>query len=443
MNPDELLACQPVAVRCPYPYYEELRNSPGITYSEEGGFFLVSRYSEIEDVLRHPEVFSSERPLGPIMARTEAAVRQALADEPELAERSSVVLQRGGILFSADPPVHTRHRRLVGSAFSPKMLAQLEPGIRQVCQDLVPNLQRRANVDLVTEYTARVPILALAMLLGVPPEQSDRFRRWADALNPQHRPAAAAFDRGAVLEMVNRQLEFWQYFQQQVTERQATDRPPSAADLLDRIAHAAADGDTPLTTRETLGLISQFVAAGASTTRGLLSSGAWILSRNPALAGRLRRTPSEIPHFVEEILRAESPVQGMFRTALVDVEISGVAIPAGSALWLMYGSANRDEDVFDHPGEFNIERQNRRAHLAFGGGPHLCLGAGLARLEGIIAFETLLDGIDFFEMVDENSDLDYEPTFLNHIPNRVIVRTSSGPQTSGERRIGERVAQST
>ncbi|MFE5704764.1 cytochrome P450 [Rhodococcus koreensis] len=419
---DALIGREQGAVRCPYPAYTELRDGPKVTFSDAGGFYLVSRYDDIKHVLQNPALFSSRSPMGPSIRETEEAIAEALVDNPELAARSRTVLRRGNVLFSADAPLHTRHRRLMGKAFSPRIVARMEPEIVSICSSLVDAFNVDEPVDIVREYSSHIPVRTLATLLGVSRDSAGNFKSWADALNPHHQAVGRNSSVEELRDIVRRQLAFWEYFENELKERRSTPPTGTETDLLSAIAHARVDGETELTLDEMLGLVAQLVAAGADTTRSLITSGTMLLCQHPAIANRLREKPSDIPLFVEEVLRAESPVQGLFRVAVEDTEVGGVSVPAGASLWLMYGSANRDEQIFDAPGSFELDRENVRDHLSFGDGQHFCIGSNLAKLEARIAFQTLLECFDDLRIADEGSEVVYEPSYVIHTPSRLPLR---------------------
>jgi cytochrome P450 len=169
-----------------------------------------------------------------------------------------------------------------------------------------------------------------------------------------------------------------------------------------------------LTLNEMVGFCSQFIGAGADTTNKQLSSFMLTLCRNPAMMATLRADPDELPRYLEEGLRLEAPVQGLFRVAMADTELGGVAIPAGAHVWLVYGSSNRDEEVFERPDEFDVDRPKLRSHHSFGYGPHSCIGAPLARAVARIGFEVLLSRLDDIALADPAFEPVFHPSYIMH-----------------------------
>jgi cytochrome P450 len=340
-----------------------------------------------------------------------AAVGRALQDvTPEFAERVRVVMSRGDVLFTQDPPDHSRHRRILNKALTPRSVARIEPRIRELCHGLVDAFAtagERGEVDLVPAFCSPAPVQALATLLGVPVENSTDFARWADAINAA---IGTAMTDEALLATLETQIEFWTFFEGEIADR--TENPRD--DLLTAIVQARNEGDAPLTPNEMVGFCSQLIGAGADTTTKLLSSFMLMLCESPDLMARVRSHPEDLSQCLEEALRLESPVQGLFRVATADTELGGVAIPEGAHVWVVYASGNRDEEVFDQPELFDPSRSRLRSHQAFGHGPHSCIGAPLARAVARIGFEVLLERLEDIELVEPGFVPRYDPSYVMH-----------------------------
>lgn len=398
----------PDAMRCPYPQYAQLRREAPVFHDPEYDIYVVSRHADIEKVNTQPRLFSSQNPMGPTVSGAVAAVGRALADAtPEFAERVRVVMSRGDVLFTQDPPDHSRHRRILNKALTPRSVARIEPRIRELCQGLVDGFAGRGEVDLVPEYCSPAPVQALATLLGVPVENSGDFARWADAINAA---IGTAMTDEALLATLETQIEFWTFFENEIADRTQNPRD----DLLTAVVQARNEGDAPLTPNEMVGFCSQLIGAGADTTTKLISSFMLMLCENPDLMARVRADPGELPRHLEEALRLESPVQGLFRVATADTELDGVAIPAGAHVWVVYASGNRDEEVFAQPETFDPSRERLRSHQAFGHGPHSCIGAPLARSVARIAFEVLLERLDDIALAEPGFVPRYDPSYVMH-----------------------------
>jgi cytochrome P450 len=399
------------AMRCPYPAYAQLRREAPVFHDAEHDIYVVTRHADIEKVNTAPRLFSSQNPMGPTVSEAVAAVGRALSDAtPEFAERVRVVMSRGDVLFTQDPPDHSRHRRILSKAFTPRSVARIEPRIRELCHGLVDGFAVAGDpgeVDLVPAFCSPAPVQALATLLGVPIEKSGDFARWADAINAA---LGTAMTDEALLATLETQIEFWSFFENEIADRE---RDPGD-DLLSAIVRARDEGDEPLSPNEMVGFCSQFIGAGADTTTKLISSFMLMLCEDAELMARVRRRPEDLGDCLEEALRLESPVQGLFRVATADTEVGGVAIPAGAHVWLVYASGNRDEDVFASPETFDPSRERLRSHQAFGHGPHACIGAPLARAVARIAFEVLLERLDDIALAEPGFVPHYDPSYVMH-----------------------------
>ncbi|GLZ43987.1 cytochrome P450 [Actinomycetospora sp. NBRC 106375] len=402
---------EPDAMRCPYPHYARLRHEAPVFHDTEHDIYVVTRHADIERVNTAPRLFSSQNPMGPTVSGAVAAVGRALSDAtPEFAERVRVVMSRGDVLFTQDPPDHTRHRRILAKAFTPRSVTRIEPRIRELCHGLVDGFAVSGDpgeVDLVPAFCSPAPVQALATLLGVPVEKSGDFARWADAINAA---IGTTMTDEALLATLETQIEFWTFFENEIADRE---RDPGD-DLLSAIVRARDEGDEPLTRNEMVGFCSQFIGAGADTTTKLIASFVLMLCENPDLMAQVRSRPEELPRYLEEALRLESPVQGLFRVATEDTELGGVAIPAGAHVWVVYASGNRDEEVFDAPESFDPDRAHLRSHQAFGHGPHSCIGAPLARSVARIAVEVLLERLDDIALAEPGFVPRYDPSYVMH-----------------------------
>lgn len=368
----------------------------------------MTRHADIEEVNTQPRLFSSQNPMGPTVSESIAAITRAMTDvTPEFAERVRVVMSRGDVLFTQDPPHHSRHRRILNKALTPRSVAVIEPQIRQMCHDLVDRFAGDGEVDLVPAFCAPAPIHALATLLGVPLERSGDFKRWADAINST---IGTSMTDEELLATLDTQIEFWSFFENEVADRRATPRD----DLITAVVEARNEGDEPLTPNEMVGFFSQLIGAGADTTSKLLSSFMLMLCEDPEFMSRARAEPEDLPRFLEEALRLESPVQGLFRVATEDTELGGVAIPQGAHVWVVYASGNRDDAVFDRPDAYDADRNRLRSHQAFGHGPHSCIGAPLARAVARIGFEVLLERMEDVRLADEDFVPRYDPSYVMH-----------------------------
>jgi len=322
-------------------------------------------------------------------------------------------------LLNMDAPDHAAYRKLAAPRFTPRSVRRLEASIESIARGILDDLSRDgelSEMDFVTAVTAPLSLAVLADLLGVPREEWQQMFRWTNAIvggeDPEYRLAetpeqSAAFARTALFE------RFWKMAEER--RAQPTD------DIVSVLANARL-GDGPIPPFELLSYFFLLVIAGNETTRNAMSGGLVALIEHPEQFAKLRREPSLIGSAVEEIVRWTTPVIQFCRTSTEDFELRGQQIRAGDSLCLFYPSANRDEDVFDDPFRFRIDRQPNR-HLAFGIGEHFCLGANLARAELRILFRLLAERLEHVELAGPVERL--RSSFLGgvkHVPLRYRLR---------------------
>jgi cytochrome P450 len=398
-------------MQCPYPHYAALRSVapvfelPGEWVGRPGErVFAVSRYDDVVKVLADWHTFSSK--FGSPGAPPPAHLRDRLK---EIASRGWV---RPATMLTADPPVHTRYRRLVAKAFTPRRVAELAPTIAQICDDLVADLDRApgGRVDLLTQFCVQIPTSTIAVALGVPASRHADFKRWAD-----HSIATIGrqLDDEGWIAAAEGVVELQQYFAAEFEARRVHPADDLLTDLL-RAELTPEDGveGGPLELPELLSIVQQLQVAGSETTASLIADAVVLLAGDPAEWARLAAEPDRAGVVVDEALRLASPNQGLFRIVTADTEIDGVAIAAGSTMWVLFGSANRDEAMFGaDAAEFDPDRPHVGQHVAFGRGPHYCVGAPLAKLEATIALQILARHFDRIEPVDAAA-LRYAPSCI-------------------------------
>ena len=401
-------AADDAVVQCPYPHYREMREDAPVLELDGAQFgrpgervFAVSRHEDVKRILHEPGTFSSR--FGTPAAKP----------SPELLARLKEVTAAGwpnvSTMLTEDPPSHTRYRHLVSKAFTPKRVNQLEPAIREICADLVTGFGRSARVDFLNSFAVPLPVRAVAVILEVPETRQAEFKRWADSSVAAIGRAISDDERVAAERDI---VEQQQYFASELEDRRANPRDDFLTDLLNAEL-TPADGveGGPLGMAEMLSIIRQIQVAGSETTASLLADVMVQLASHPEEWERLKADPARAPAVVEEALRWASPNQGLFRIVTADTEVAGTPIPAGSTVWVMYGSADHDDQVFDDPEEFRPDRPRLNQHLAFGHGIHFCLGAALARLEAVCALQTLSAQLDTIAVVDEG-ELRYGRSFI-------------------------------
>ncbi len=392
----------PIVQDDPWDFYSELHESCPVFPMPEIGAVMVTRYDDVRHVLTNPELFSS----GGRGGGTKSGL------QVDNARRHQEILRARGwghveTLQRTDPPVHTRYRRLVAKAFLPRRIAEMAQRIDDVARGLIDGLLDDGECEFHLDFAMPLPGIVIAEELGLDASEIHRFDRWAHAmLALAMRPLTEA----ETIEAAEVELEA----QHHLAEVFAARRAEPTSDLISTLVHAHADeeGVEPLTVAELQNLMHQLVTGGFETTTSALDHGMWLLARRPDVQERVRADLSLVGAFVEEVLRYESPVAGLTRRATRDVEIGGVEVPEGTMVMVRYQAANRDAQVFDHADEFDLDRSRDAQHLAFGVGPHFCVGAALARQELRSAFTQWLARTSGIELARPFDGPVHEPSFI-------------------------------
>lgn len=366
MTPDAALDFNPFTREFkddPYAVYARLRAEAPVLKTGMN-LWVVSRYDGVSYVLKNPQLFSSA----------------GMGGSPNLDGRGTRTI------INSDPPDHTYLRNLVNRAFTPRMVAEMEPRIREITRALIDRVAEAGRMDLVADLAMPLPVTIIAEILGVEADRRDDFKRWSTAV------VSATGDENARVRMADDLLAFRQYFEEAVEQRK---RQPGA-DLISALVRAE-ETDGRLTTEEIVAFAMLLLIAGNETTTNLIGNAMKALCEHPEQMALVREDQGRIPNMVEEALRWDSPVQFLFRMTTQDVDLAGTTIPAGNPVVPIYASGNRDDAKFPDAARFDIER-NTQGHVAFGMGVHFCLGAPLARLEAKVAFEELLGRLDGIEL---------------------------------------------
>jgi cytochrome P450 family 142 subfamily A polypeptide 1 len=363
--------CDPRFYDDPWDAYRWLRQESPVHWDERNELWVVSKHEDVSNVSRHQELYSA-----------------AQGVRPKVAAPMSII--------SMDDPEHTRQRRLISKGFTPAKVRQLAGHMRDLTNQILDGIEARGECDFVEDFAIHVPLIIIAELMGLDPDQRDRLYRWSDAMmagdghldpeSPQLQAAATAFGEYAAM------------CQELIEARQGS---TEATDLITILANAEeagvlaaggmADGQETLdelSNDELLLFLTLLVVAGNETTRNAITGGLLAFSLFPEQREKLLAHPELMDLAVEEIVRYVSPVLSFTRTVTETHELKGCTLEAGQKVLMLYQSANRDEDVFEDPDEFRIDR-DPNPHLAFGIGTHYCLGANLARAEIKVVFEEL------------------------------------------------------
>ncbi|AUX45259.1 cytochrome P450 [Sorangium cellulosum] len=367
----------------PYPLYRALRERDPVMFTDlRGGAWLFTSYEDVAAGLKH-ERLSNARAGGFL----KALPPDTHAELQPLAE----TLSRWMLFY--DPPNHTRLRKLMGHTFAQTSLDTLRPRVESAVHELLDAVEPAGHMDVLKDFAFQLPLLVIVDMLGVPRDKRDEFIVWSGDIGQLLGGATPT------LEVARRAQRSVAAMTEYLRERAALRRRAPADDILTLLLQAEADGDK-LTEDELYAQCVLFLFAGHETTRNLIGNGLYALLRHPEELEKLRRDPSLIKTAVEELLRYDSPVQMLSRVVTDDIEYKGRRIKKGQMAMLFMAAANRDPAEFPDPDRLDVARKASR-HLSFAWGPHLCLGAGLARMEAQIAFSALLQRMPDLRLADE------------------------------------------
>ena len=348
----------------PYDTYDRMREKDPVHRMRMLDAWVLTRYEDVDMVLRDHRRFLKD-------------------DESSDGYRS---------MLHSNPPDHTRLRSLVSKAFTPRSVAALQPRIQRMVEELLDDLEGKNRIDLIESFAFPLPVTVIAEMLGVPPEDMDRFKDWSNDASLTVEPSLTDEQ---IRRMRKASEELFEYFEGIMEQRRRQPRD----DMITALMNAEEEGDR-LTHEELLTTLVLLLVAGNETTRNLIGNGTLALLRNPDQLQLLRENPDMLDTAINELLRYDSPVQLDGRIVRDEVEIDGNLIRPGQRVLCAIGAANRDPAVFANPNVLDIGRREK-SHIAFGRGIHHCLGAPLAMLEGRVAFSALLDRFPSMSLIAE------------------------------------------
>ena len=386
----------PEAHKTWYRTYRALREQAPVYKIPGLNMFMLTRYDDIAAVVRDSETFSNER--------------EKHGGEPLLLfpEARAVYEKRGwpkAFPLAVDPPEHKQFRALVDPFFLGESLLRARPVIEKIVDELIDTFQDQGEIEFVSAFAEPLPMTVITLLLGLPLEDMPQLKAWSTAW-------AAPFARGLSLEqelwVAEEGVAFQTYLKSHIDDRR---RAPKD-DVISHLVQARLGGERPLTDAEIISIVDHLYIGGNETTTFALTSGLWLMLREPEVYDRLRADKGKIRTFVEEGMRLESPTQGLYRTVTRDTEIRGVALPKGATVHLRFAAANRDEAVFKDPDRLDLDRPNAIRHMAFSQAEHHCPGAGLSRLEQNIAFARLIERLPNLRLTPGKNSFEHIPGFV-------------------------------
>jgi cytochrome P450 len=372
-----------------YPTYEFLRAEAPVYRIPGTDEFVITRYDDIMHVLRHQRTF----PTGASKRRSPAAQQ---------------VYDRGGwermTPLGTNPPVHRHYRDLIDHFFTGPGLERSRPFVERAIDEQFATFEHDGHVEWNRQFAVPVPVRVITHLLGLPEADIPRLKEWSAAwILPFVRRLAPDEDVWVAEQVV----EMYDYLAGVI----AAKRDDPGDDIITHLTVTPFAGERPLTDQEIITIVDHLFIGGNETTTFAMTSALWIMLREPGLYERLSAAPESIPNFVEEVLRLESPTQGLWRAVTEDTELHGVAIPAGSTVHIRYAAGNRDERMFACPHEVQLDRPNSRRHLAFTLGEHQCPGADLSRLEQVVTVQQALTRLPNLRLARGANDFTHVPMF--------------------------------
>jgi len=370
----------------PHPHFAWMRANAPVYWDPSGEVWGITRYDDLMTVSKNPETFSNSAGIRP--------------DSPSFP-----------YMINLDDPAHKRRRNLVNKGFTVRRVRDREARIRQISRDLVAKAKAKGRVDFVREVAAPLPLFVIGDMLGVEHDMYDRLLDWSDDLVK----GSGATDPSTLERAAKAFEEYTQYQLAVIADRRSK---PLQEDLVSVLVHAEIDGER-LDDETLLMECLLILIGGDETTRHVITGGMYQLLLHPDQWQALADDPAKLPVGVEEMLRWVSPIKNMSRTAMRDAELRGQKIREGDKLLLLYPSANRDESVFPDPFRFDIGRTPNE-HVAFGFGPHFCLGASLARLELNVMFEELLRGVRHVALDMDGAPPERASNFISGIERMAV-----------------------
>jgi cytochrome P450 len=387
---------------CPYHAYQELRDEAPVWLDPRTGMYVITRYDDVRAVVMDTANFVNQR----------QASRVAT---PEMIERQKKILalykEKGWVpaptLAGRDDPNHKEMRGLFDHAFRPSRIKQLDPIVEGVTQELFAKFIGEGQCDWVRAFAVPLPLIVIGVQMGANQEDIWQIKAWTDAwvqrLGMMQTEAEALWSTEMEIEA--------QHYFQPIFEKLR--KEPNDTLLSDLVNTEIPEWGRTLTDEELHAeMMADTFVGGSETSTNALSGGIMLLSQHRDQWAKLKSDPDKyVPQLVEEAIRLEGPVQGLFRTAAADVVMHGVTIPQGSIVNIRFAAANRDERHFENPDALDLDRPNARSQIGFGAGVHFCLGAPLARRELAIGFRAFVDHIDDFELVDPDMTFEYQRNF--------------------------------
>ena len=389
----------PETMENPYDFYAAIHRDNARLVEVPGVGYWVGRMDDIKELAKNTQVFSNSYfdeggpvPTGVSGEPLEDDVKEIFNKGPEVVNA----------LWTADPPIHTTHRKLVNKAFTASWVKSMEPVIEEIADELISNFINNGKADFMQQYAVYLPMIVIAEALGMDRKDAELFKVWSDDILTGN---LDVLDHKGRLRVAQSFIDANNHFKGILEERRINPK----SDLISALANASVNGRS-LMNKEALPIIDTLMLAGNETTTNLIGNALRILVEDDIIREALEADKSMITPFLDEVMRFDGPVQCLYRIVTKDTEFAGQKILKGTKIMLGWGSAGHDPDHFDNPQDFVLGRSNAYKHIGFGFGAHLCVGLGLARTEARIAVNVFLNRLKNVRFSDD-IDLTHVPTF--------------------------------
>jgi len=408
-NPADYSLLDPHVQECPYHAYKVYREAP-VFQMPETGHFMVSRYEDIYYIVRTPDIFSIE---------TTRDGGHPYDTNPEIGKLFSDRGWESRTVLATDPPLHGTYRSLLEHCFTSKRIKALQPQVEKLANELIDKFISRGEVDFIEEFCYPLPMMVIAIILGLPQEDLEDFKRWSIAWVA---PFAMSDDKETAFKYAQQHVELKAYLVRKFAQKRLQPDDGIISDLV-HCTYTDLDGkQRPLSENELLSITEQLLVGGNETTNNAMASALLLLLQNPdQMTLLLSDIDQYIKGFVDESLRYELPTQGLYRYTVQDTTLGETFIPAGSMVHLRFAAGNRDDNHFSAAGTFDITRGNSASHLAFSHGQHHCMGAPVSRMEMKVAFSILLRRLKNIRLAEGKNDLKHLPGFTLRALKKLVI----------------------
>ncbi|PXY35329.1 cytochrome P450 [Prauserella flavalba] len=413
------------ALRCPFQHFDAAREEAPISWYADANFWVVTSYELATQVLNNNTDFSAEQCIGEKADAVWTRMIELARENPETKHRiEGYGAGARRVLLFSDPPVHTRHRRIINRALTPTAVRKNADNMRRIARRLLDDVAAKAGeVEFVQTFAEPYPMAVISAVLGLPEEDRQKLRGWVTDLNSMIATEDLSDDN--IRELSKTRFDFDDYFNAAAEDRMHN----PTDDLTSMVVHENEKSPERMSRDDLMMVYQLLVVGGADTSDAAMSRMLEDLATNPETYQRLRREPEKIPNYIEGMLRVAGPALGIFRRAKADVEVGGRQVNAGDFVWLSFAGANYDKSAYGlNADKVDLDEDQTTRHMTFGWGPHLCIGAPLARQEMKVALEEITDRFSAIELAPgKEYPPPYRPSFLFHGPASLWLRFTEDP----------------